>query len=103
MSIKQLSVKLCAALAVTGLLAATPHAASAQAGVSLVPWAGAYIPTKNSFGDLDNAVTRDVSVIGGARLTFWGNGVLGFEARSTRPGTPTCWWRAAGCSWPSAR
>jgi hypothetical protein len=80
MSIKQLSVKLCAALAVTGLLAATPHAASAQAGVSLVPWAGAYIPTKNSFGDLDNAVTRDVSVIGGARLTFWGNGVLGFEA-----------------------
>ena len=31
-------------------------------------------------GDLDNALSRDVSVIGGARLTFWGPKHLGFEA-----------------------
>ncbi len=48
--------------------------------MSLVPWAGAYIPTRNSFSDLDNAVfDRDISVVGGARLTFWGSGILGFE------------------------
>jgi hypothetical protein len=59
---------------------AVPGTAMAQAGVSLVPWAGAYIPTKNEISDLDNALSRDVSVIGGARLTFWGTGNLGFEA-----------------------
>jgi hypothetical protein len=37
-------------------------------------------PTRNSVSDLDNALSRDVSVIGGARLTFWGTGHLGFEA-----------------------
>jgi hypothetical protein len=68
-----------AVLAVVAITAAAPQAAQAQ-GVNLVPWAGAYIPTKNSVGDLDNALSRDVSVIGGARLTFWGTGVLGFEA-----------------------
>ena len=56
-----------------------PAQAVAQ-GVDLVPWAGAYIPTRNSVSDLDNALSRDVSVIGGARLTFWGTGHLGFEA-----------------------
>ena len=68
-----------AVLAVVAITAAAPQAAQAQ-GVNLVPWAGAYIPTKNSVGDLDNALSRDVSVIGGARLTFWGTGALGFEA-----------------------
>jgi hypothetical protein len=80
MSIKQLSANLTAALVVVGLAVASPRAAAAQAGVSLVPWAGAYIPTKNEVGDLDNALTRDVSVVGGARLTFWGTGIVGFEA-----------------------
>jgi hypothetical protein len=61
------------------LCAAVPAKAVAQ-GVSLVPWAGAYIPTRNSVSDLDNALNRDVSVIGGARLTFWGSGHLGLEA-----------------------
>jgi hypothetical protein len=56
-----------------------PAKAVAQ-GVDLVPWAGAYIPTRNSISDLDNALSRDVSVIGGARLTFWGSGHLGLEA-----------------------
>jgi hypothetical protein len=73
-------IKVPAILAVVALGATVPQAAEAQAGISLVPWAGAYIPTRNSVGDLDNALSRDVSVIGGARLTFWGTGVLGFEA-----------------------
>jgi hypothetical protein len=69
------------AIAVAALLTAVvPGQAVAQGGVNLVPWAGVYIPTKNSISDLDNALSRDVSVIGGARLTFWGTGMLGFEA-----------------------
>ena len=69
-----------ALLTAAGLAVAAPATAVAQGGVSLVPWAGAYIPTKNEISDIDNALSRDVSVIGGARLTFWGTGMLGFEA-----------------------
>ena len=79
MSIKNLTM-IPAFLVATALCVAAPRAAQAQGGVSLAPWAGVYIPTRNSVGDLDNALSRDVSVIGGARLTFWGTGVLGFEA-----------------------
>jgi Outer membrane protein beta-barrel domain len=78
MSILKLT-KVPAILAAAALSAAVPARAAAQ-GVDLVPWAGAYIPTRNSVSDLDNALSRDVSVIGGARLTFWGTGNLGFEA-----------------------
>ena len=78
MSILKLT-KVPAILAAAALSAAVPARAVAQ-GVDLVPWAGAYIPTRNSVSDLDNALSRDVSVIGGARLTFWGTGNLGFEA-----------------------
>ena len=78
MSILKLA-KVPAILAAAAVSAAVPAQAVAQ-GVSLVPWVGAYIPTKNSISDLDNAVSRDVSVIGGARITFWGTGHLGFEA-----------------------
>jgi hypothetical protein len=78
MSILKLA-KVPAILAAAAVSAAVPARAVAQ-GVSLVPWAGAYIPTKNSISDLDNALSRDVSVIGGARVTFWGSGHLGFEA-----------------------
>ncbi|MEA2722689.1 MAG: hypothetical protein QOH59_460 [Gemmatimonadales bacterium] len=53
--------------------------AAAQGGVELTPWAGVYIPTSNSIGALDQDISRDVSVAGGARLTFWGTGSLGFE------------------------
>ncbi len=68
-------------LAAVGLIAAVPSQANAQGGVNLVPWFGMYVPTKNEFSDLNEAVfERDVSVIGGARLTFWGTGRLGFEA-----------------------
>ena len=79
MSIKNLT-KIPAFLVATALCVAAPRADQAQGGVSLAPWAGVYIPTRNSVGDLDNALSRDVSVIGGARLTFWGTGALGFEA-----------------------
>jgi hypothetical protein len=79
MSILKLT-KVPAILAAAALSAVVPAKAVAQGGVDLVPWAGAYIPTKNSVSDLDNALSRDVSVIGGARLTFWGTGHLGFEA-----------------------
>jgi hypothetical protein len=81
MSILKLRGMLPALLAAASLAVAMPGSAQAQGGVSLVPWAGAYIPTRNSVSDLDNAVfDRDISVIGGARLTFWGTGILGFEA-----------------------
>jgi hypothetical protein len=71
---------------ITGVVAAavvasvTAPSAAAQGGVELVPWAGVYIPTSNSFSTLTDDFSRDVSVIGGARLTFWGSGHLGFEA-----------------------
>ena len=61
-----------------GTTAAQP--ASAQGGVNIVPWAGVYIPTRNNIETLDNDILeRDVSVMGGARLEFWGTGRLGFE------------------------
>jgi hypothetical protein len=63
--------------AIAGSIVATP--AAAQGGVELTPWAGVYIPTSNSFSTITDDFSRDVSVIGGARLTFWGTGHLGFE------------------------
>jgi len=69
-----------AILVAAALTTLVPGTAVAQGGVNLVPWVGAYIPTRNSVSDLDNAMSRDVSVVGGARLTFWGTGILGFEA-----------------------
>jgi hypothetical protein len=67
-----------AAAAIVASTAATPLAA--QGGVELTPWAGAYIPTSNSIGSLGQDIERNTSIIGGARLTFWGTGMLGFEA-----------------------
>jgi hypothetical protein len=67
-------------VAATIVATATAPSAAAQGGVELTPWVGAYIPTSNSFSTLTDDFTRDVSVIGGARLTFWGSGRLGFEA-----------------------
>ena len=64
--------------AIAASVVATP--AAAQGGVELAPWAGVYIPTSNSVGRLGQDLSRDVSVVGGARLTFWGTGMLGFEA-----------------------
>lgn len=81
MSILKRYAKVPALLAAAVAVTALPSSAAAQGGVDLSPWAGVYIPTRNSFSDLDNAVfDRDISVVGGARLTFWGTGILGFEA-----------------------
>jgi hypothetical protein len=80
MSIMKLRRTLPALLTFAGLALAAPGTAVAQGGVNLVPWAGAYIPTRNDIGDVDNALSRDISVIGGGRLTFWGTGIVGFEA-----------------------
>jgi hypothetical protein len=65
------------AAAIVTTTSATP--AAAQGGVELTPWAGIYVPTSNSFSTITDDFNRDVSVIGGARLTFWGSGHLGFE------------------------
>ncbi|HEY7635367.1 MAG TPA: outer membrane beta-barrel protein [Gemmatimonadales bacterium] len=81
MSILKLATRAPAILAAATLVSAIPRLAVAQGGLELTPWAGAYIPTRNSFSRLGGDVfNRDVSVIGGARLTFWGNNWLGFEA-----------------------
>lgn len=66
-----------AAAAIVATTAASPLAA--QGGVELTPWAGVYVPTSNSVGSLGQDISRDVSVVGGARLSFWGTGMLGFE------------------------
>jgi hypothetical protein len=80
MSIRKLTATISGlvAAAIVATTAATP--AAAQGGVELTPWAGVYIPTSNSVNALDEDISRDVSVVGGARLTFWGSGALGFEA-----------------------
>src|SRR5215207_3248170 len=80
MSINTLTAKTSALIAAAAMLATSiPSSAAAQGGVELAPWAGVYVPTSNSVGDLGQDISRDVSVIGGARLTFWGTGNLGFE------------------------
>jgi len=53
--------------------------AVAQSGFSVTPWAGAYVPTRNSFSTVGSDIRRDNSFIGGARLTFWGRSPVGFE------------------------
>ena len=66
-----------ALVALLGAVGVAP--AVAQGGFSVTPWAGAYVPTRNSFSSLGNDITRDNSFIAGARLTFWGKSPLGFE------------------------
>jgi hypothetical protein len=80
MSIRKLIAFVPGLIAATIVATATAPSAAAQGGVELTPWAGIYVPTSNSFSTITNDFKRDVSVIGGARLTFWGSGHLGFEA-----------------------
>jgi Outer membrane protein beta-barrel domain len=80
MSIPKLMGTIPGLLTAALIATATATPAAAQGGVELTPWAGVYIPTSNSVGALDQDIERDVSVAGGARLTFWGSGRLGFEA-----------------------
>jgi hypothetical protein len=79
MSIKKLLATTSGLATAAMLFTATAVPAAAQGGVNLVPWAGVYVPTSNSVGSLGEDLSRDVSVAGGARLTFWGTGNLGFE------------------------
>jgi hypothetical protein len=79
MSIKKLTAITSGLIAVATLSTAVTTPAAAQGGINLVPWAGVYVPTSNSVGDLGQDISRDVSVVGGARLTFWGTRSLGFE------------------------
>lgn len=64
-------------LALAIVLGAAP--AAAQGGFSVTPWAGAYVPTRNSFSTVGSDIRRDNSFIMGARLTSWGRGAVGFE------------------------
>ena len=79
MSIKNIFAKTTGLVAAASLAAAASTPAAAQGGVELTPWAGVYVPTSNSVGGLGEDLSRDISVAGGARLTFWGTGNLGFE------------------------
>lgn len=79
MSIKRFIPATSGLAAVATLATAVATPAAAQGGVNLVPWVGVYVPTSNSIGALGEDLSRDVSVAGGARLTFWGTGHLGFE------------------------
>ena len=66
-----------ALVALLGAVGVTP--AVAQGGFSVTPWAGAYVPTRNSFSSVGSDISRDNSFIAGARLTFWGKSPVGFE------------------------
>jgi len=65
-----------ALVALIGAVGVAP--AAAQRG-SFTPWAGAYVPTHNSFSTVGTDIKRDNSFIMGARFTFWGKSPIGFE------------------------
>lgn len=65
-------------LGVLGLALVTRPVA-AQGSLTLTPYAGAFVPTKNEFSSVGNDIKRNNSFIAGARLTFWGNSPLGLE------------------------
>src|SRR2546423_5704839 len=66
-----------ALVALLGAVGVAP--AVAQGGFSVTPWAGAYVPTRNSFSTVGSDIRRDNSFIAGARLTFWGHSPVGLE------------------------
>jgi hypothetical protein len=80
MSMRKLHAMVPGLIAAAMLATTTASPAAAQGGVELTPWIGAYVPTSNSIGSLGQDISRETSAVGGARLTFWGSGSLGFEA-----------------------
>jgi len=80
MSIRKLMGTLAGSVTALAVISAAATPAAAQGGVELTPWVGAYIPTSNSVGALDEDISRNTGAAGGVRLTFWGTGMLGFEA-----------------------
>ncbi|HWA16049.1 MAG TPA: outer membrane beta-barrel protein [Gemmatimonadales bacterium] len=65
--------------AILGALSLAARSAAAQGSLTITPWAGIYVPTKNEFSSVDNDIKRNNAFIGGLRLTFWGNSPLGLE------------------------
>jgi Outer membrane protein beta-barrel domain len=61
------------------MLALGARPVQAQGSVSVTPYAGIYVPTKNSFSSVGNDIKRKNSFFGGGRLTFWGKSPLGVE------------------------
>ncbi len=80
MSIRKLMGTLAGSVTALAVISTAATPAAAQGGVELTPWVGAYIPTSNSVGALDEDISRNAGAAGGVRLTFWGTGRLGFEA-----------------------
>ena len=80
MSIRKLMGTLAGSVTALAVISTAATPAVAQGGVELTPWVGAYIPTSNSVGALDEDISRNTGAAGGVRLTFWGTGNLGFEA-----------------------
>jgi hypothetical protein len=80
MSIRKLMGTLAGSVTALAVISTAATPAAAQGGVELTPWVGAYIPTNNSVGALDEDISRNTGAAGGVRLTFWGTGNLGFEA-----------------------
>jgi len=80
MSIRKLMGTLEGSVTALAVISTASTPAAAQGGVELTPWVGAYIPTSNSVGALDEDISRNTGAAGGVRLTFWGTGNLGFEA-----------------------
>src|SRR3954451_13847346 len=80
MSIRKLMGTLAGSFTALTVISAAAAPAAAQGGVELTPWGGAYIPTSNSVGALDEDISRNVGAAGGVRLTFWATGMLWFEA-----------------------
>jgi hypothetical protein len=74
-----LSRGLAASMLVLAGLAVGARSAEAQGSVSITPYAGIFVPTRNSFSSLGNSIKRNNSFIGGGRLTFWGRGLFGAE------------------------
>ncbi|MBK7351478.1 MAG: outer membrane beta-barrel protein [Gemmatimonadetes bacterium] len=66
---------------VLGLLALAPDAACAQGSTALTLFGGVYTPLGEDIdlGGVGGSVERNNSFAGGARLTFWGSGILGLE------------------------
>lgn len=52
---------------------------AAQGSFTITPYAGMYVPTRNTFSDVTTDVKRNNAFIGGLRLTAWGARVVGFE------------------------
>lgn len=70
-----------AALVAVGILTTAPVAVAAQGSTALTLFGGVYTPLGSDIdlGGVGGTVERNNSFAGGARLSFWGSNILGFE------------------------